>query len=84
MNPSSGDERRDIWSEALSKAQAVKVRNVMNLLLWLNAVTVPLLLLAASVFKDQTFIAAPLAFAAVCLPMWTIWEYRYFARNDPK
>lgn len=77
-------DERSVWGEALSKAQAVKVRNVMNPLLWLNAVAMPLLLSAAYMFRDQTVLSLPMIVVAAALPVWTMWEYRYFARKDPK
>lgn len=80
----STTEQRGIWSEALSKAQAVKVRNVMNPLLWQNAVAMPLLLVSAYVFREQPILSVPLGLGAMCLPIWTMWEFRYFARTDPR
>lgn len=84
MEPGTSSERRDLWGEALSKAQAVKVRNVMNPLLWLNAVAMPLLLSAAYMFQDQIFLSSLMGASAAGLPIWTMWEYRYFARTDPR
>jgi len=56
----------------------------MNPLLWLNAVAMPLLLFAAYLFRDVLALSFPMGLAAVALPIWTMWEYRYFARTDPK
>lgn len=68
----------------LSKAQAVRVRNVMNPLLWQNAVAMPALIVAAYLFREQPLLSTPMGLGAVALPLWTMWEYRFFARNDPK
>ncbi|BCH07378.1 hypothetical protein MesoLj131c_16360 [Mesorhizobium sp. 131-3-5] len=77
-------EDRGFWSEALSKAQAVRVRNVMNPLLWLNAMVLPVFVPAAYAFREQPLLALPLIFVAVAVPVYTLWEFRYFARKDPK
>ena len=84
MAPTASNEKRSVWSEALSKAQSVKVRNVMNPLLWLDAVAMPLLLTASYLFKDVWVLSVPMGLVAVALPIWTMLEYRYFARTDPK
>lgn len=68
----------------LSKASAVKVRNVMNPLLWLNAVAIPTLLSGAFAFKDQPLLAGPLVLGALVVPGWTLNQFTYFAKNDPK
>lgn len=56
----------------------------MNPLLWLNAVSVPSLLVGALAFKDQPWLAAPMVLGSLGIPGWTLWEYRYFARKDPQ
>jgi hypothetical protein len=73
-----------MWSEAISKASAVKVRNVMNPLLWLNAVVEPLFLLGAWLFKDHVWLALPFIMGFLGLPAFTLWEFRHFARRDPQ
>lgn len=73
----------NVWQQALSKAQAVAVQNVMNPLLWLNAVSIPLLLIAAYVFRDDLLTSRVLAFGALIVPLWTLREYGYWRRDDP-
>jgi hypothetical protein len=68
----------------MSKASAVKVRNVMNPLLWLNAVVDPLLLFGAWLFRDHEWLAALLISGFLGIPAYTLWEFRYFARRDPQ
>ncbi|AZV39456.1 hypothetical protein CXP35_12475 [Komagataeibacter xylinus] len=44
----------------------------------------PLLLFGAYLFRDILVLSAPMGLASVVLPMWTMLEYRHFARTDPK
>jgi hypothetical protein len=56
----------------------------MNPLLWLNAVTLPLILLGAWLFRGQIWLSLPLILGVLGVPAYTLWEYRYFARGDPQ
>lgn len=73
----------NIWQQALSKAQAVVVQNVMNPLLWLNAVSIPLLLVAAYMFRGDVLMSRLFGVAAVAIPLWTLREYSCWRRDDP-
>lgn len=77
-------ERRDVWSEVLSKATAVKVRNVMNPLLWLNAVAVPSCIGSAIILQNQLVLAIPLVLTGIAIPLWTLLEFDYFAKREPQ
>ena len=72
-----------LWQQALSKAKAVSVQNVMNPLLWLNAVAIPLLIGAAYLFNDDALLSRVFAVAASVVPLWTLYEYSCWRKNDP-
>lgn len=83
MKQDNGPPTKAVWAEALSKAQAVKVRNVMNPLLWLNAAVVPPLLIAAVAMRENQFVSIVLFLVAIIIPLFTLKEYSFFARTDP-
>lgn len=74
---------RSILKQALSKAQAVAVQNVMNPLLWLNAVAIPMLLGAAYFFSADELLSRVFGISASVIPLWTLREYGCWRRDDP-
>lgn len=56
----------------------------MNPLLWQNAVAMPVLLAGAYLFREYAYLSSVMGTVAAGLPIWTMVEYRFFARTDPK
>jgi len=77
-------ERPSLLAEAVSRASSVKVRNVMNPLLWLNAVVVPPCILATLLLNDSLLLAMPFVACAFIVPVWTLCSFSYFSVKDPQ
>lgn len=73
----------NVLQQAFSKAHAVAVQNVMNPLLWLNAIGVPLFLAAAYLMQGDLWVTRMLVAVAAAVPLWTLREYSHWRKHDP-
>ena len=70
--------------EIISRASSVRVRNVINPLLWLTAVTLGAGLPAVIVLRDDMTLALPILAVTLLSPLATIAAYVYFMARDPQ
>ena len=70
--------------QAISRATAVRVRNVLNPLLWLSAVTLPSSLVGAYVLRDYPWFSGPLLGVDLLCPLSSVVGFAYFALRDPQ
>ena len=61
----------------------MRVRNVINPLLWLSAVTLPCGIAGAWLFREQAVFAAPILATGLASPLGAIAAYFYFMVRDP-
>ena len=76
-------DRPDLLTQIASRADAVRVRNVINPLLWLSAVTLPCGIGGAWLFREQAAFAAPILATGLLAPLSGIVAYFYFMARDP-
>ena len=69
---------------AISRATAVRVRNVLNPLLWLSAVALPSSLIGAYMLRDYPWFSGPLLGVGLLCPVSALAGFAYFAVRDPQ
>lgn len=73
----------DLLKTSVTRAGAVRVRNVINPLLWLCGVSTPTCLAGAYAFHDQIALAAPILAVGLASPLATLAAYAYLLFRDP-
>ena len=77
-------EARSVLRDVVSRASSVKVRNVLNPLLWLCAIVVPAGLAAAIVLRGYPWLAGPIIAVTLFLPVSAVGAFVYFMLTNPQ
>lgn len=73
----------DILRNVTSRAAVVKVRNILNPLLWLSAIVTPVFFLTAYAAGFDTVTGACLTIIGSLPPILALFAYLYFALKEP-